>query len=72
MSLRNLVVVLGDQLDPDAAVFDDFDRQQDAVLMMEVAEEATYIPQHRIRLTLFFSAMRHFRDALRTNGMPSA
>lgn len=69
MSLRNLVVVLGDQLDPDAAVFDDFDRQQDAVLMMEVAEEATYIPQHRIRLTLFFSAMRHFRDALRTNGM---
>ena len=32
--------------------------------MVEAVEEATYIPQHKIRLVLFFSAMRHFRDAL--------
>ncbi len=63
--VRNLVVVLGDQLDAGAAAFDRFDRERDAVLMMELAEEASYVPQHKQRLVLFFSAMRHFRAALR-------
>jgi deoxyribodipyrimidine photolyase-related protein len=36
--LRNLVLVLGDQLDPDAAAFDGFDADLDAVWMAEVAE----------------------------------
>ena len=57
---RHLVLVLGDQLDGDAAVFDDFDRKPDAVHMMEVAEEASSITQHKIRLALFVSAVRHF------------
>ena len=68
--LRHLVLVLGDQLDRGSAAFDGFDRHADAVLMMEVAEEATYVPQHKIRLALFFSAMRHFRDGLRGRGLP--
>src|SRR5688500_16742808 len=37
--------------------------------MTEVAEEAEYVPQHKIRLALFFSAMRHFRDELRAEGL---
>ncbi len=61
-------MVLGDQLNRDAAAFDGFDPEADAVLMMEAAEEATYIPQHKIRLTLFFSAMRHFRQDLDEKG----
>ena len=65
---RHLVVVLGDQLNADSAAFDGFDRECDAVLMMEVAEEARYVPQHKIRLALFFSAMRHFRRALEDRG----
>jgi deoxyribodipyrimidine photolyase-related protein len=68
-TLRNLVLILGDQLDRGAAALDGFDRRADAVLMMEVLEEATYVPQHKIRLALFFSAMRHFRDALRAEGL---
>ncbi len=67
-NMRTLVLVLGDQLDAGSAAFDGFDPAVDAVAMMEVAEEATYIPQHRLRLALFFSAMRHFRDALREAG----
>jgi deoxyribodipyrimidine photolyase-related protein len=51
-------------LNAESTVFDDFDPKSDAVLMMEVAEEASYIPQHKVRLALFFSAMRHFRHAL--------
>ena len=38
--------------------------------MAEVDEEAEYIPQHTIRLVLFFSAMRHFRDELVDRGYP--
>ena len=65
---RDLVLVLGDQLDPDSTAFDGFDREADAVAMMEVDEEATRVPQHKIRLALFFSAMRHCRDRLRAAG----
>jgi deoxyribodipyrimidine photolyase-related protein len=63
-----LVLVLGDQLDGASAAFDGFDPNTDAVLQMEVREEASYIPQHKRRLVFFFSAMRHFRDAQRAAG----
>jgi deoxyribodipyrimidine photolyase-related protein len=66
--LRHLVVVLGDQLDGQSAAFDGFDNTRDAILQMEVKEEASYIPQHRRRLVLFFAAMRHFRDEQRARG----
>jgi deoxyribodipyrimidine photolyase-related protein len=66
--IRNLVIVLGDQLDETSAAFDGFDNERDTVLMMELAEEATYIPQHKKRLVLFFSAMRHFRQRLEEKG----
>ncbi len=68
-SVRHLIVVLGDQLDRCSAAFDDYDRARDAVLMMEVDEEATCVPQHKARLVLFFSAMRHLRDELRECGV---
>ena len=69
MRIRNLVLVFGDQLDASSSAFDGFDVAQDAVAMQEVREEATYIRQHKIRLTLFFSAMRHFRDELAAKGI---
>jgi len=62
--LRNLVIVLGDQLDADSAAFDGFDPDCDAVLQMEVMEEATHVRQHKKRIAFFFSAMRHFRMEL--------
>ena len=61
---RNLVVILGDQLDVDSSALDGFDAQQDAVWMAEVAEESTHVWSHQARIVLFLSAMRHFRDAL--------
>lgn len=60
--------MLGDQLDAGSAAFDGFDAASDAVLQMEVAEEASYIPQHKMRLAFFFSAMRHFRNDLEAQG----
>lgn len=65
---RRLILVLDDQLNRDSTVFDDSDKARDAVVMLEVAEEAEYVPQHKLRLTLFFSAMRYFRDQLHDDG----
>jgi deoxyribodipyrimidine photolyase-related protein len=67
-NVRNLVLILGDQLDADSAVFDDFDPEQDHLWMAENAEEATHVWSHKIRLTFFFSCMRHFRDEQRDEG----
>jgi len=68
--VRRLVLVLGDQLDLDAAAFDDFDHTQDAVWMAEVVEESTHVWSSRARIVLFLSAMRHFAHALRAAGRP--
>ncbi len=68
--LRHLVLVLGDQLDLDAAAFDGFDAAQDAVWMAEVAEESTHVWSSQPRIALFLAAMRHFTQALRAAGRP--
>lgn len=62
--LRHLVVVLGDQLDLEAAAFDGFDAAQDAVWMAEVADEATQVWSSKPRTVMFLAAMRHFAQAL--------
>ncbi|HRK96152.1 MAG TPA: cryptochrome/photolyase family protein [Rhodospirillales bacterium] len=66
---RHLVIVLGDQLDADGAALADADPGRDAVVMMEVDEEASYIPQHKLKIAFFLAAMRHFRDALAARGL---
>ncbi len=68
-SARNLVLVLGDQLDPQAAAFDDFDPSLDAVWMAEVDEESTHVWSHKQRIAVFLAAMRHFREQLRASGI---
>jgi deoxyribodipyrimidine photolyase-related protein len=68
--LRSLVVVLGDQLDLDAAAFDGFDTGLDAVWMAEVAEEATHVWSSKPRTVMFLAAMRHFALALQVQGRP--
>lgn len=66
--LRTLVIVLGDQLDLNAAAFDGFDPVQDAVWMAEVDEESTHVWSSKQRIALFLSAMRHFAQALQAAG----
>ena len=68
--LRDLIVVLGDQLDLEAAAFDGFDADVDAVWMAEVAEESTHVWSSKQRIVLFLAAMRHFALALRAAGRP--
>ncbi len=68
--LRHLVLVLGDQLDAEAAAFDGFDPAQDAVWMAEVAEESTHVWSSQPRTVMFLAAMRHFAQTLRAAGRP--
>ncbi len=67
-AVRNLILVLGDQLDLEAAAFDGFDSEQDAVWMAEAQEESTHVWSSKQRITLFLSAMRHFAQELRQSG----
>jgi deoxyribodipyrimidine photolyase-related protein len=67
-NIRNLVLVLGDQLNRDSSAFQDFDPSKDVVWMAEVDEESTHVWTHKVRIAYFSSAMRHFRDRLRNEG----
>ena len=68
--VRNLVIVLGDQLDADSSALHNFDPSQDVVWMAEVAEESTHVWSAKQRITVFLSAMRHFAQNLQTQGTP--
>lgn len=68
MPTQNLLLVLGDQLDPRSALFAEASRHHDLVWMAEVPHEATKVWSHRARIALFLSAMRHFAEALRETG----
>ena len=69
-AMRHLVIVLGDQLDLAASAFDGFDAARDAVWMAEAAEESTHVWSSQPRIAIFFSAMRHFAQALREQCRP--
>ena len=68
--MRHLVLILGDQLDPDAPALNGFDPLQDGVLMVETDAEASGVWSHKARIALFVAAMRHYRDDLVSRGIP--
>jgi deoxyribodipyrimidine photolyase-related protein len=68
--MRNLIVVLGDQLSLTSVAFEGFDAAQDRVWMAEVPQESQHVPSTKMRTALFLSAMRHFAEALTARGMP--
>ena len=67
-SNRALVLLLGDQLSPNISSLADADRTRDIVLMVEVAEETTYVRHHKKKIAFILSAMRHFAAELIEGG----
>ncbi len=65
-----LIVVLGDQLNRDSAALAELSSARDTVWMAEAEGEATHVWSHKARIALFLSAMRHFRDTLKKDGIP--
>ena len=69
MTGGSLRLVLGDQLTRGLSALADLDPAADTVLMAEVTEEATYVRHHKQKIVLVLSAMRHFADELRAEGV---
>ena len=67
--MRTLRFVLGDQLSRGLSALADLDAERDVVLLVEVHEEATYVRHHQQKIALVLSAMRHFADDLRAEGV---
>ncbi len=69
-NIRNLVLVLGDQLDEASSALDGFDPAQDIVWMAEVAQESEHVWSAKQRIAVFLSAMRHFAHHLQARQWP--
>jgi deoxyribodipyrimidine photolyase-related protein len=67
--MRTLRFVLGDHLTRDISSLRDIDPANDIVLMVEVAEETTYVRHHKQKIAFILSAMRHFAAALVAEGI---
>lgn len=65
---RSLILVLGDQLSHGLASLLAADKKRDVVLMVEVADETTYVRHHKKKIAFILSAMRHFASELSASG----
>ncbi|QUS40828.1 cryptochrome/photolyase family protein [Tardiphaga alba] len=66
--MTRLRLVLGDQLTRDVASLRGY-AAGDVVVMAEVVGEATYVKHHKQKIVFVLSAMRHFADELRADGI---
>ncbi len=64
----NTLFVQPDQLSTDTALFRGCTPRDTRVILAEYKSEFTLVPFHKQRLTLVFSAMRHFAEELRGAG----
>ncbi|MEO0393330.1 MAG: cryptochrome/photolyase family protein, partial [Pseudomonadota bacterium] len=63
-----LRLVLGDQLTRHVSCLNGW-QEGDVVLMAEVRSEASYVKHHKKKIVFLFSAMRHFAEQLRGEGI---
>jgi deoxyribodipyrimidine photolyase-related protein len=68
MKTRNLILILGDQLDRESAALRDADKKRDVIVMIEAREESTHVWSSKVRTALFLSAMRHHAQWLQAQG----
>ena len=67
--MGSLRFILGDQLTRSLSALDGLNPESDVVLMVEVEAEATYVRHHKQKIAFIFSAMRHFAQELRAEGI---
>lgn len=67
--MKTLRLIFGDQLSRPLSALRGIDRARDVVLMVEVSEEATYVRHHKQKIVFVLSAMRHFAESLRAEGI---
>ena len=62
---RLIGLILGDQLDHQSPLFAKINPEVDSLVMIESSHEAKTVWSHKVRIALFFSAMRHFADDIK-------
>ena len=67
--MKTLRLIMGDQLSQDISALEDLDPDHDLVLMAELQDEITAVKHHKQKIVLILSAMRHFADNLRAEGI---
>lgn len=67
--MKTLRFILGDQLTRNISSLEGLNKATDVVLLVEVMDETTYVPHHKQKIVLILSAMRHFADELRREGI---
>jgi deoxyribodipyrimidine photolyase-related protein len=65
----SLRFILGDQLTRSLSSLKGMDIARDTILMVEVHAEATHVRHHQQKIAFLFSAMRHFAQELRAEGI---
>jgi len=68
-TIGTLHLILGDQLNRDSLLWQQFDPAHDVVWMAEVSEESQHPLSSKQRTVLFLSAMRHFAEQLESDGL---
>ena len=68
MAGKTLIPILGDQLTRTIASLRGPTKADSVILMMELRGKATVVKYHKQKLTLIWSAMRHFAEELRKAG----
>jgi deoxyribodipyrimidine photolyase-related protein len=63
-----LIPILGDQLSLNNPALRDVDPKNAVIVMAEVLDESTHVWSSKMRSAVFLSAMRHFHQALQSNG----
>jgi len=66
--MRNLVIVLDDQLNEDSAVYDGFDRAKDAIWMAEIEGSRPRMWSRKDRIAMLLSGMRHYEQRMTRAG----
>jgi len=66
--MKQLIVILGDQLDHQSPAIKAATKSRDILWMAEARAESTQVWSHKQRIALFLSAMRHFRADLEKSG----
>ena len=69
-SPRRLLLVLGDQLDYERFLPQDFEPSSDLFWLAEASEESTHVRSNKHRIVCFLAAMRHFRNHLQKEKLP--
>ena len=66
--MRNIIFIFGDQLSHNLSSLENFDKNEDIILMCEVLHETTYVKHHKKKIAFILSAMRHFAIELQKKG----